>query len=326
MGAWWTSKTDHGPDGAGASRRLTAILVSCLTLASAHAEWQKTDTSLAWVQDGQVAWRFNHDAAKGKPFFQPISVKGTDLTMFQPEDHPWHYAFWFSWKYINGANYWEEDRATGRAEGRTKWSQPQVNAQRNGAATIVMDVEYMHPSGRVDLKEKRRIEVSRVGKDGGYTIDWTADFTAGPEGAVLDRTPMPGEPDGRVNGGYAGLSVRLAPPPLVMKMVTSAGPVDQFVQNRARPNAAAAAANFLKDNQPVGGIAFLSARANSGEHAPWYLIDNGVMRFMCSAVLAPAVKKLGPGEKYSLRYRVAVRSDGWTPETLKAAVGKWDSQ
>lgn len=292
---------------------------------SARAEWQQGDTSLAWLQDGQVAWRFNFDPARGKPFFQPLAVKGTDLTMFQPEDHPWHYAFWFSWKYINGANYWEEDRATGKAEGRTRWSAPRIETRRNGRAEIELQVEYVHPSGRVDLTETRRMTVSRVGTDGGFHIDWAADFVAGPEGAVLDRTPMPGEPDGRVNGGYAGLSVRLAPPPLQMNMVTSAGAVERFVQHRARPNAAAAAANFLRDDHPVGGIAFLSARANAGIDAPWYLIDSGVMRFMCAAVLAPAVVRLQPGAKYALRYRVAISGVGWTPESLRAAVEQWDS-
>ena len=319
-------------DGAGLSGRraavasLMALGLALANAVTARAEWRRTDTSIAWEQDGAVAWRFHFDPAKGKPFFQPIAVGGTDLTMFQPEDHPWHYALWFSWKYINGANYWEESRETGRAEGQTRWGNPRTETRPDGGATILLDLEYAHPSGRIDLKERRRLEISRPDGAGGFTLDWSAEFTAGPEGAVLDRTPMPGEPDGRVNGGYAGLSVRLAPPPLAMKMVTSGGPVDQFTQNRARPSAPAAAANFYRDGSPVGGVAFLSATANGGERAPWYLIDNGVMRFMCAAILAPAVKKLGPGEGWTLRYRVAVHGGEWTPEALRDAVAKWDSR
>ena len=63
-------------------------------------------------------WQLSFDPAKGKPFFHPVSVNGgTSLTNFRPEDHPWHYGLWFSWKLINGANYWEENRETGRAQG-----------------------------------------------------------------------------------------------------------------------------------------------------------------------------------------------------------------
>lgn len=303
-----------------------AAILSVAVAATARAEWKQTETSVAWEAEGRTAWRFSFNAAKGKPFFQPVAVGGTDLTMFQPEDHPWHYALWFSWKYINGANYWEESRETGRAEGRTAWALPRIESRTDGSATIRLELEYRHPSGRVDLREERVLEVGAPDTQGGFTIDWVGKFTAGPEGAVLDRTPMPGEPDGRVNGGYAGLSVRLAPAPLAMRMVTTAGAVESFVQNRARPAAVAAAANFARDGRPVGGIAILSAPGNSGPQAPWYLIDAGEMRFMCAAILAPAVKKLAPGESWTLRYRVAVHPGEWTPEALRAAMAEWEPQ
>ena len=34
---------------------------------------------------------------------------GTTLTWFQPADHRWHRALWFTWKKINGIVYWEEN-------------------------------------------------------------------------------------------------------------------------------------------------------------------------------------------------------------------------
>src|SRR5690349_20967673 len=72
-----------------------------------HAEWQRDGTSLAWRSGTNVAWRFSFDPKKGKPFFHPLAVAGGPaLTNFKPEDHPWHYGLWFSWKYINHANYW----------------------------------------------------------------------------------------------------------------------------------------------------------------------------------------------------------------------------
>ncbi len=303
-------------------------LVWCLGLvalsgSAVRAEWQRNDTTLAWAEKGKVVWQFSFDPAKGKPFFHPLSVNGgASLTNFKPEDHPWHYGLWFSWKYINGANYWEENRQTGRAQGATRWSAPAIETRADGSALVRMEVTYTHPSGRVDLTERRELAISAPASDGSYTIDWRSDFLAGVEGAELARTPMPGEPDGRFNGGYAGLSVRLASAPAEVAFVTMEGPVDEFKQNRARPLVPAVAANVTEGGAEVGAIAILSARENTEGEAPWYLVQSE-MRFACAAILAPKVVKLPAGGEWQLKYRVVVRAKAWTPGELKAALEEW---
>lgn len=290
----------------------------------AAGEWQRDATSLAWRVGPDVVWRFSFDPQSGKPFFNPLSpVGGPSLTNFKPEDHPWHYGLWFSWKYINGVNYWEEDRASGKAEGATRWTTPRIVTQPDGRATIGMEVTYVHPSGRVDMRETREITVSAPDAAGGYTIDWRSRFTAGPEGAVLGRTAMPGEPNGAVNGGYAGLGVRLPSAPLVMSVVTPEGPVTSFVNDRARPNAAAVGCNFAEGDTTVAALAILSDPGNIGEKAPWYLINNPTMRFADPAVLAPAVRTMKAGDVWPLHYQVAISRTAWTPESLTAALGRW---
>lgn len=303
--------------------RVAAALVLALMVSVLRAEWQRTDTSLAWAQDGKVVWQFSFDPGKGKPFFHPVSVKGgTSLTNFKPEDHPWHYGLWFSWKYINGVNYWEENRQTGRAQGATRWSPPQIETRADGSAIVRMDLTYAHPSGRADLTEKRELTISAPNPDGSYTIDWRSDFTAGEEGAELARTPMPGEPDGRFNGGYAGLSVRLASAPAQVAFVTTDGAIETFTQNRARPFVPAVAANVTEGGKDVGAIAILSARENTEGEAPWYLVQSD-MRFACAAILAPKVVKLPAGGKWNLSYRLAIRAKAWTPAALKQAMARW---
>lgn len=313
---------------------MTHRLVATLTLIAASfavplaqraaGQWQRSDTSIAWQVGSDVVWKFTFDSKSGKPYFDPVApVGGARLTNFKPEDHPWHYGLWFSWKYINGANYWEEDRTSGRSAGLTSWKPPSIETTADGRASIVVDVSYTHPSGRVDLTEARRLVVSPPDANGGYTIDWRSRFVAGPEGATLDRTPMPAEPRGAVNGGYAGLGARLASPPLVMHVVTTDGPITEFVSDRARPNAPAVAANFSDNGRVVGAIAILSDAANIGERAPWYIINNDTMRFLDPAILAPAVRTLKPGEAWTLTYRIAIRRTAWTPELLKAALAAW---
>lgn len=295
-----------------------ALLSACLLVQSARADWQHEEALLAWRDGTNVVWRFSFDPKKGKTFFDPVAVRGTTLTNFKPEDHPWHYGLWFSWKYINKANYWEEDRQTGKAEGATRWETPAIETKPDGSVLIKLNVTYTHPSGRVDMTESRVLKISAVAADGGYAIDWQADFTAGKDGAVLDRTPMPGEPDGKINGGYAGLGLRMAAPPLTFSTVCSTGVVERFVSERARPFAPAIALNFGKDGRDVGGIALFSDPANVGGNAPWYVVNSRDMRFACAAVLAPKVLTLKPDEKMKLHYRIAVRPTAWTVDLLQA--------
>jgi hypothetical protein len=291
---------------------------------AADTGWVRADTSIAWQNGASVVWRFTFDPKSGKPYFDPLGpAGGPSLTNFKPQDHPWHYGLWFSWKYINHVNYWEENRSTGKAEGLTSWTPPVIATTPDGGARIAMDVSYTNPDGRVDVTEHREIRVSAPDTNGGYSIDWRAHFVAGPAGAVLDRTPMPNEPGGQVNGGYAGLGARLPSAPLVMSVVTTDGPVTDFVNDRARPNAAAVGCNFSQDGATVGGLAILSDPANMGERAPWYLIDNPTMRFADPAVLAPAVKTLAPGQTWDLHYAVLLSRTAWTPERLRAAMAAW---
>jgi hypothetical protein len=295
-----------------------SLLSATVISQPARAEWQREETSLAWRDGTNVVWRFSFDPKKGKTFFDPVAVRGTTLTNFKPEDHPWHYGLWFSWKYINKANYWEENRQTGKAEGVTRWDTPAIETKPDGSALLKLSVTYTHPSGRVDLTESRALKISALAADGSYTIDWQADFTAGKEGAVLDRTPMPGEPDGKINGGYAGLGLRMAAPPLTFSAVCSTGVVERFVGERARPFAPAVAFNFGNDGRDVGGIALFSDPANAGENAPWYIVNSKEMRFACAAILAPKILTLKPDEKMKLHYRIAVRPTAWTVDSLRA--------
>ena len=301
---------------------IVAGLLSALVSTSV-ADWHRTETTLAWKSGENVVWQLSFDPAKGKPFFHPVTVNGgTSLTNFRPEDHPWHYGLWFSWKLINGTNYWEENRQTGRAQGATRWGTPRIDTKSDGSATIAFNVTYTHPTGRVDLTEARELKVSAPTVEGSYFIDWSSRFVAGTEGAILDRTPMPDEPDGKFNGGYAGLSARLASAPAVVSFVTSDGPVTEFKTDRARPSVSAVAANVTENGKDMGALAILSAPANTTGAAPWYLV-NADMRFACAAILSPRIMTLLAGGELKLDYRLAVQPAAWTPESLQAAMARW---
>ncbi|MDP7497002.1 MAG: PmoA family protein, partial [Roseibacillus sp.] len=68
-------------------------------------DWRKTEASIALVNQDKIVWRLVYDPKKNKSCFHPLSlVDGTVLTELRPADHVWHYAGWFSWKFINGLN------------------------------------------------------------------------------------------------------------------------------------------------------------------------------------------------------------------------------
>jgi hypothetical protein len=306
-----------------------ALLAVGLFQTNAFGEWQRDDKSLAWMSGTNVFWRFNFDPSKGKPFFHPVAPGGnTPLTNFRPVDHPWHYALWFSWKYIystndtNHVNYWEEDSA-GNAQGKTRWDPPTIETQPDGRAAIRMRLRYVNPSGETVMTEARDLEVSAPAADGRFSIDWSARFTVGDKDLVLDRTAMPGEQGGQVNGGYAGLSARMIPLPVTMSVVTTAGPVERFASNRARPNAAAVGCNFSDGARDVGGLAFFSDPANTGGDAPWYIIDSRQMPFICEALLAPKPRSVSAHSEFGLRYRISVSPKAWTQPELEAGQKEW---
>jgi hypothetical protein len=134
---------------------------------------------------------------------------------------------------------------------------------------------------------------------------------------------MPGEPKGQVNGGYAGIGLRMASQPAVMSVVTTRGPVTHFENDRARPNAEAVGCNLTRDGNSIGNIAIFSDPANDGGNTSWYLINSAAMRFACAAILAPKIITVPPGGKMNLHYLFAIQPQPWTPEALASRQGQW---
>jgi hypothetical protein len=288
--------------------------------------WQRGSDSLALQIGNETIWQFNYATNQGKPFFHPLRVTGGDsLTALKPSDHPWHYGLWFSWKYINGANYWEEDKKTGRAQGRTTWHEPEISTDTDGSAKIKLLLHYLSASNSILVTELRVIEVSAPQADGSVTIDWKGQFIVKDQPLLLDRTHMPGEPNGAVNGGYAGFSLRAAQSPAQCNFVTVEGPIENFESDRARPNSPAAACNITQNGR-TDGVAIFSHASNLGGDTPWYIINSAAMHWFSPALLAPAPKNVKPHETFTWRFRVMTRAGAWIPEQLRAESSRYNAK
>lgn len=300
-----------------------SLLLSAAWLAASAAEpgaelvWKRGAGSVSLLQDSQVIWQFNYGANATKPHFHPVAFPGGPvLTWDRPPDHRWHRALWFSWKFINGVNYWEEDPRTGLAQGCTQWQEPTIETRPDSSARIVMNIAY-HPATNSQsvLTEHRIIEISAPAKDGTYHQDWTMTFTAGAQDVLLDRTPLPNEPGGKPYGGYAGLSVRLASNMVERVVVTTEGPVD-LSGGRYRGTAMAADCSGSFTGREAG-IAMIDSASNTNSPSPWYVINDRTMSYFSPAVLCYQPLTLRAGDSFRLRYRVIVHPGRWDPARLR---------
>jgi hypothetical protein len=282
--------------------------------------WQTGSAFVALECDGETVWRFNYDTnASSKPFFHPLALPGgKPLTWQSPDDHVWHYGLWFSWKFLNGVNYWEENKETRKSDGVTSWRVLKVETRPDFSARLELELDYRPRNASESvLIERRQIEVQAPAADGSYAIDWRQDFTAGAAGVKFDRTPLPGEPGGQVYGGYAGLSLRFARE-LTNTQIQASSDVGGAKDNRYR--FAAAAADY--SGQIAGrelGVALLDHSANPRHPTRWYAIvnPNQPFAFVNAAWLQLQAYELPAREKFSLRYRIVVHPGRWNSTRLQ---------
>jgi len=299
--------------------------------------WQEEPgKSVALVGPKGILWQFHFDPDQHLPYFDPVAtVDGRSLTQNSPADHAWHHALWFAWKFINGVNYWETDKKTGKSDGRTAWTGARATTRPDRTARIEMDLAY-HPAGAAGatgaasaagaaaepvMTEKRIMDVSAPDAAGAYHIDWTATFTAGKADVTLDRTPLPGEPGGKGYGGYAGLSVRFAADMTDRAATSTDGPVT-LQGTTYRGKHAAVDYSGVVGGQPAG-IAILDHPTNLNAPSPWYVIIAKPMSFFTPAVLCYGPHTLAAGQSLTLRYRVLVHPGRWDAERLKREVARF---
>jgi len=301
-------------------RRFTAIpFLLCLgmlmpqaSMAEAPAlSWQQTDTSLALHHGDKVVWRLVFDAKQPKTYFHPLAtVDGDVLTAFEPPDHRWHRGLWWSWKFINGVNYWEENAQTNQSDGINELTAASVKPGKDFSATAELRFSYHLPATAPVMTEVRKLAVSRPDADGRYWIDWTSEFTAGAAPVKLDRTP-PAHLGGPPWGGYAGLSLRLPPDLKGWAYRTSEG----------KTTAAAATgqpARWTDLSGPAAGISVFDHPANPRHPSAWYVSETAPLIYFSPALLFNDPLELAANQTITLRYRVLVHSRPLTNDQIDA--------
>ncbi|MCX6262428.1 MAG: PmoA family protein [Bacteroidia bacterium] len=278
--------------------------------------WKKDLNSVALLNQGKVVWQYNFNKDEGKPYFHPLSLNnGTVLTWLRPKDHIWHRALWFSWKFINGVNYWEEDPKTGQPDGISEIVKVKTVNNPDYSADIIIDLAYHPPQGKTVLKEKRTVHVSCPDANGNYFLDWAADFTAEGQQVILDRTPIPGESGGQSYGGYAGFSIRMSPNLWNVQLLNSNN--DSLSLHGKKANWLDIKARTLQGENIQ--IVMMGNPKNLNSPEPWWISNDTKIPFyyFSPAPLFYGSLVMAPSQQLRLHYRLFVQSMELTEDQIE---------
>jgi type 1 glutamine amidotransferase len=292
-----------------ARRQVTIDPPVCLkvikTVEVNNFSWNQTDTTLSLMNNSEMIWQYNFRNRFGRPYFHPVTIRSSTLTCVSPPDHPWHVGLWFSWKFINGVNYWEylndfKSEETGyRSAGITELQKNEIIRNPDFSADIRMELQY-HPadSGAV-MTEKRNIHISQPLSDGSYFMDNEYIFNPVTDKVVLDRTPIEGEPQGMAWGGYAGLSIRFnqdfTSPEIIVPTDSANCKKDHWLYM-----------GFNTITGEIAGICILQNPEFTTPTTSWYVINDSKVPFyyFSPAVLFDGRIILKKGNTLHLKYRV----------------------
>jgi len=276
--------------------------------------WQQTDGSIELLNSNGIVWQFNFRKQEGRPYFHPLSLTdGTVLTSLRPPDHPWHRGLWFSWKYINELNYWDPELPPGQ----TEITNVKTTLGEDYSAHIEISLSYHPPRKPAVLTENRTLVVSAPDENGCYCIDWLSVFTPGEDNVLLDRTPLPGEKNGKPYGGYAGLSLRMAERTKGWEFLSSERPLEP-----ASHGTKARWVDFSGEtgNGRFAGVAIFDHPDNPRHPSRWWLSRS--MPYFGPAILFDKPYTLTRAERLMLRYRIFVHTGPAGNEMLES---KWKS-
>ena len=284
-----------------------------------------TSTSVEKTETGITvggSWTYEWGARK-RPYLHPVRTPaGHVLSRNSPPDHVWHHGLWFTIKFVDGDNFWEEEPPYGvlRHQG-----EPAVEAGDDGRVAITGDLHWIRPDRETVALVEHRSFTHVPLDETAYAID--LDTTLVPtEDTVLDRTPY------TVWGGYGGFTIRgpgdLEEPRLLLADGTEhqqlLGTPGEWLDLSGRATADGADA--------LVGIALFDHPGNPRHPTPWYASTKNELyftddwtNFANAAFLWESPLELAAGEELRIRHRAVVHDGLGTTEVLGANWSSWST-
>ena len=264
-------------------------------------------------------WTYVWDDRK-RPFIHPVTTPaGHVLSREAPDDHPWHHGLWFTIKFVDGDNFWEEMAPYGvlRHQGQLERTEGP-----HGQFTLAGTLHWTRPDRvTVALVEHRRLRHIPLGPNA-YAVDF--DTTLVPATAVrLDRTEY------TTWGGYGGLTLRGAAELVDTRLLLPDGSThDRLVGQPAAWCDLSGTVTAGGASAPAG-LAMFDHPGNRRHPVPFYASTfNGYgegawTNFFNAAFLFHDGMDLAAGEELRIRHRVVVHDGHWSASRLQEAWESW---
>lgn len=260
-------------------------------------------------------WRYVY-SGKPKPFFHPITtLAGYELTLFEPSDHIWHRGLWFTIKFLNGENFWEDRPDTvGEFGTQHTLTPPDVTHGPGGEITVSSRQEWRRPKNAGVIFTEQRTFWHRPIDDESYALDFEFQLNAQAD-VLLDRSPF------TTWGGYGGLVFRAnrnwtktkllfddgttsdRPTPKHSKWCQLSGPIDGGLDK-------------------IAGVAMFDHPSNPRHPVGWYG-GTGIGHYFNAAFLFEEPMQMKAAETLTLKYRVLIHDGPRTVDQLNAAFAAW---
>lgn len=248
-----------------------------------------------------ATYRFG--AAMPKPCVHPLSTpRGHVLSGFEMPDHVWHRGLWFTFKFVNGTNFWEEHAPFGVQVSR---GQPVGELLAANTLCLTHRLKWTSQATGHVIDETRWLTFRGDG-----IIDWATRLRAMND-VVLDRTPY------TTWGGYGGLAFRAARELHDVNFLLSSGDTATALAGPTHPWAVMQAR--------VGGaeqhvsVGMIDHPANPRAPSPWYCKSGNGFNYMNPALLFHEPMALKEGDALRLRYRIMYRDGSWGVDEFAAA-------
>lgn len=224
----------------------------------------------------------------------------------------WHRGLWFTIKFLNGENFWEENVAHGT---QVPSGLPMIGHEENGRIRISMPLRWVRPDGRGVVLEENRTFWHVPLDAGAYAIDFDFRLTACVD-VLLDRTPY------TTWGGYGGLTLRGTRNWQQTRILLADG------SETDRPTGVRGAWADLSGKldggcEQSGGFAIFDHPANPRHPTPWYGGAEKYQNYLNAAMLFHEPMALAAGRVLELRYHVLVHDGIWDAPRLMEAWGAY---
>lgn len=261
---------------------------------------QTYDQTIEIEAAGSATYR--HGSALPKPCVHPITTPaGATLTGFEMSDHVWHRGLWFTIKFINGVNFWEENAPFGV---QTSEVQPTAHFISPNQTRVAHRLNWTSEKTGPVFREMRTLDFAHEGNV--RWIDWTSELTAESE-LKLDRTPY------TTWGGYSGLIWRTSREfHGATFTVPGGGTTQQLLGDRHEW----ALLQGKVDGGPnrLAAIGIVDHPSNPRAATPWYGKCADGYVFFNAAFLFHEPMDVKAGTTLTFKYRVFYRDGHWTAD------------